>query len=67
MKKTKQQEWEDKFFQICLALLSRPTSRTQGFLSSPNLKEIVETSEDMIMLLQKREAAKHEIRWEKGV
>ena len=50
--KSKRIDWEERHFQICLALLSRHTTDSYGFTERPDLKDTIATADRMVELLQ---------------
>ena len=45
-------DWEERHFQICLALLSRNSTDNYGFTEKPDLKDTIITADRMVELLQ---------------
>lgn len=56
MDKKEQNKWEERHFQICLALISRPTFNPYGNSTPINFGDIINKADRMISLLQEREA-----------
>lgn len=50
----KEINWEDRHFQICLAILSCPVSDSHGFVKAPGLENTIERADRMVELLKKR-------------
>lgn len=50
--KSKRIDWEERHFQICLALLSRHTTDSYGFTERPDLKDTIAVADRMVELLQ---------------
>ena len=56
MKKNVNDKWDERHFQICLALLSRPVVPDSfGYTKPLNLQEVITKADRMIALLQQRE------------
>ena len=56
MKKRIKNKWEDRHFQICLALLSRPVVPDSfGYTKPLNLQDVINKADRMVILLQQRE------------
>ena len=56
MKKRINNKWEDRHFQICLALLSRPiVPDSFGYTKPLNLQDVINKADRMVILLQQRE------------
>lgn len=56
MKPKELTKWNERHFQICLALISRPNFNPYGNAPSPNFDDIINKADRMISLLQEREA-----------
>ena len=56
MDKKEQNKWEERHFQICIALLSRPNFNPYGNSTPVNFGDIINKADRMISLLQEREA-----------
>lgn len=48
---TKEIDWEERHFQICLALLGRTDIGTRGNTLNPNLRSIISTADEMVKRL----------------
>ena len=56
MKKGKKNKWNERHFQICLALLSRPVIPDAfGYTKRMDLQDVITKADRMIALLQQRE------------
>lgn len=55
MDKKEQNKWEERHFQICLALISRPTFNPYGNSTPINFGDIINKADRMISLLQEHE------------
>ncbi|MCH5318870.1 MAG: hypothetical protein J1E38_04080 [Paramuribaculum sp.] len=56
MKKNANDKWNERHFQICLALLSRPVVPDSfGYTKPLNLLDVITKADRMIALLQQRE------------
>ena len=56
MKKSTNDKWDERHFQICLALLSRPVVPDSfGYTKPLNLQDVINKADRMIALLQQRE------------
>ncbi len=49
-------KWNERHFQICLALISRPTFNPYGSTPPVNFGDIINKADRMVSLLQEREA-----------
>lgn len=49
-------KWNERHFQICLALISRPTFNPYGSTPSVNFGDIINKADRMVSLLKEREA-----------
>ena len=56
MDKKELNKWEERHFQICFALISRPTFNPYGNSTPVNLGDIINKADRMVALLQDREA-----------
>lgn len=56
MDKNEQNKWEERHFQICIALISRPNFNPYGNSTPVNFGDIINKADRMISLLQEREA-----------
>lgn len=56
MDKKEQNKWEERHFQICIALISRPNFNPYGNSTPVNFGDIINKADRMISLLQEREA-----------
>lgn len=56
MKPKELMKWNERHFQICLALISRPAFNPYGNAPSPNFDDIINKADRMVALLQEREA-----------
>ena len=50
-----QRYWKERHFQICLALIARPTISTYGTNPSINFQDIINKADRMVNLLMERE------------
>lgn len=55
MDRIEQQLWNERHFQICLALIARPVISTYGSLPSVNFADIISKADRMVNLLKERE------------
>lgn len=55
MKPKELTKWNERHFQICLALISRPNFNPYGNAPSPNFDDIINKADRMVALLQERE------------
>lgn len=55
MDRIEQQLWNERHFQICLALIARPVISTYGSLPSINFADIISKADRMVNLLKERE------------
>ena len=55
-----QSKWDERHFQICLALIARPSMSTCGNTQQINFGDIINKADRMIVLLKERETAKYE-------
>lgn len=55
MDRLEQKKWNERHFQICLALISRPVISTYGSLPSINFADIISKADRMVNLLKERE------------
>ncbi len=55
-----QSKWDERHFQICLALIARPVINTCGNTPQINFRDIINKADRMIVLLKERETAKYE-------
>ena len=55
MDKKEQNKWEERHFQICIALISRPNFNPYGNAPSPNFDDIINKADRMVALLQELE------------
>lgn len=53
-------KWNERHFQICLALISRPVVQVYGSLLVLNFNDIINKADRLVSLLKEREAAKYE-------
>ena len=53
-------KWDERHFQICLALIARPVVNVCSTSIVINFLDIIKKADRMIQLLKEREAAKHE-------
>ena len=56
MKPKELTQWNERHFQICLALISRPNFNPYGNSTPVNFGDIINKADRMISLLQEREA-----------
>lgn len=56
MKPKELTKWNERHFQICLALISRPNFNPYGNSTPVNFGDIINKADRMISLLQEREA-----------
>lgn len=56
MKSKELMKWNERHFQICLALISRPNFNPYGNSTPVNFGDIINKADRMISLLQEREA-----------
>lgn len=56
METTDAQKWNERHFQICLALISRPTLDTFGYTRPVALQDVVSKADRLVNLLKEREA-----------
>lgn len=56
MERTEQEKWNERHFQICLALISRPTLDTFGYTRPVALQDVVSKADRLVNLLKEREA-----------
>ena len=50
-----QSKWDERHFQICLALIARPTISAYGSTPSINFGDIIKKADRMVNLLKERE------------
>lgn len=50
-----QSKWNEKHFQICLALIARPVVSTYGSVPPINFGDIINKADRMVNLLKERE------------
>lgn len=55
MKPKELTKWNERHFQICLALISRPNFNPYGNAPSPNFDDIINKADRMVALLQELE------------
>lgn len=55
MKPKELTKWEERHFQICLALISRPTFNPYGNSTPVNFGDIINKADRMVALLQEHE------------
>ena len=56
MDKKEQHKWEERHFQICIALISRPNFNPYGNSTPVNFGDIINKADRMVALLKEREA-----------
>lgn len=55
MDKEELNRWNERHFQICLALISRPTTDNYGYTKPLVFEDIINKADRMVNLLKKRE------------
>lgn len=48
-------KWNNKHFQICLALIQRPTTDHYGYTKPLVMEDVINKADKMVRLLQERE------------
>lgn len=49
---SKEIDWEERHFRICLALIARADIGSRGTTNSPHFKEIIRKADEMVSLLK---------------
>ena len=56
MERTENEKWNERHFQICLALISRPILDTFGYTRPVALQDVISKADRFVNLLKEREA-----------
>lgn len=55
MERQEMEKWSERYFQLCLALIQRPSFSNYGLASPVNIRDVMNKADLMLVELQRRD------------